>query len=83
MALDVKKIGGPYNLGQVEQWSQKDLDFLISQGACVNKVDYVHIPLDNVSGTVPFGRTDKSKADLRIGGLKVNRGKGQRKSYLE
>ncbi len=75
MSIDVKMTMSDFNLGLVEKWSIEDLEFLIQNGAYINKVDYVHIPLDKISGQVPFGRADKSKPDLQVGNRKLKVGK--------
>lgn len=84
--ISVKDIGGPFNLGPARNWSEEDVEFLVSQGASKNEVGYLQIPLDLIKGEVLLGigqRQAEGEAppELFIGGRKLNRSK--RRSFLE
>ncbi len=73
--IDVKTTGGPFNLGQEDRWSKKDVEFLVACGAQINDVGFIHIPLANIEGEVLLGIGQKappgSPPILKVGGLRI------------
>lgn len=84
--ISVKSIGGPFNLGPARNWSEEDVEFLVSQGASKNEVGYLQIPLDFIEGEVLLGIGQRqaqreTPPELFIGGRKLNR--SRHRSFLE
>lgn len=81
--IDVKSTGSPFNLGPARNWSAEDRSFLIAQGAFINEVGFLHIPLDFIDGEVLLGIGQRPPpgppCELRVGGSLLKMGKGKRR----
>ena len=78
--IDVKDTRGPFCLGRADKWSREDLAHLLQNGATVNKIGYLHIPLSRIEGEVLLGIGQKQSPgedppELFVGGRKINMGR--------
>ncbi len=82
MLVDIRTVpnANPYNLGARKNWTNEEVELLLRAGAILNEVQYLHIPQENLVGTVPLGLTEKRAGELRIAGTNLRiTGKGQNK----